>query len=375
LVEAKDGATVIGVYEYDGRHRRVKRHVDTDAPVSPDGVDTYVHYFYNQQWQVLETRETATESDQPESLQPQYQYVWSPRYIDAVVLRDENTDADGLCDDQRLYYLNDANFNVTCLVDTGGDAIERYLYEPYGVLSVMDGSFGSRSASSYDNPYTFTGRRLDAETGLYYYRHRFLTAELGRFVGRDPIGYVDGGNLYSLNSGRTTVSVDPSGTKTCRKSVVSTRRIGSYGRPYAIGALNSGSGSSEDPKFLSDAIVCERRVQVDVLCKEECDYRMGFCGFGQQIHYVRFYHMKTMAFEKGRIWTRNESNYQLVTGGGSALVGYLDVPIGVLEELFGDGIQGFTYTTILDDWKRANSACRHPGRVHWSGYFEPSTEC
>ena len=92
-------------------------------------------------WQVLETRDTTTESDQPENLQPDYQYVWSPRYIDAPVLRDENTDADGLCDDERLYYLGDANFNVTTLVDTGGDAVERYLYEPYGKATIYDGSW------------------------------------------------------------------------------------------------------------------------------------------------------------------------------------------------------------------------------------------
>jgi len=95
LVEVKDGATVIGVYEYDALNRRVKRHVDSQAPGSPNGIDTYLHYFYNQAWQVLETRDTTTESDQPETLQPDWQYVWSPRYIDAAVLRDKNTDTDG----------------------------------------------------------------------------------------------------------------------------------------------------------------------------------------------------------------------------------------------------------------------------------------
>ena len=126
-MEAKDGEVVIGVYEYDGLKRRVKRHVDSQAPDSPNGIDTYIHYFYNSAWQVLETRDTTTESDQPENLQPDWQYVWSPRYIDAPVLRDRNTDSDGLCDDERIYYLGDANFNVTTLVDTGGDAVERYV--------------------------------------------------------------------------------------------------------------------------------------------------------------------------------------------------------------------------------------------------------
>ena len=59
------------------------------------------------------------------------------------MLRDKNTDADGLCDDERLYYLGDANFNVTTLVDTGGDALERYVYSPYGVLTIYDATWSN----------------------------------------------------------------------------------------------------------------------------------------------------------------------------------------------------------------------------------------
>jgi RHS repeat-associated protein len=202
LVEAKDGQTVIGVYEFDGLQRRVKRHVDSQAPDSPNGVDTYIHYFHNSAWQTLETRETTTESDQPENLQPKYQYVWSPRYIDSAVLRDKNTDTDGTCDDERLYFLNDANFNVTTLVDTNGDAVERYLYDAYGKVTMFDGSWANvRSASSYANVVLYTGRERDAETGLYHYRHRSLLAELGRFASRDPIRLRGGFVLYQYSPG------------------------------------------------------------------------------------------------------------------------------------------------------------------------------
>ena len=104
--------------------------MDSQSPGNPNGVDAYVHFFYNQAWQELESRVSTSENTGPESLQPQYQYVWSQRYIDAPMLRDKNTDTDGLCDDERLYYLGDANFNVTTLVNTGGDALERYVYSP-----------------------------------------------------------------------------------------------------------------------------------------------------------------------------------------------------------------------------------------------------
>ncbi len=212
LVEVKDGATVVGKYEYDGLARRVKKHVDTDSPASPNGVDSYVHFFYNSGWQVLETRVSASENTGPESLQPEYQYVWSQRYIDAPVLRDENTDADGTCDDARIYYLGDANFNVTTLVDTGGDAIERFTYNPYGVITIYDATWANiRSASSYDVEYTYTGRRLDGETGLMYYRHRMYHAKLGRFVSRDPVGYKSGANLLEYVWSSPVDLADPLG--------------------------------------------------------------------------------------------------------------------------------------------------------------------
>jgi hypothetical protein len=123
--------------------------------------------YYTSSWQLVETRSGASGSTQPENAQPTYQYVWSPRYIDAAVLRDKNTDSDGLCDDQRLYFLNDANYNVTCLVDTAGDAVECYAYSAYGSVSYYTPAWSSRGSSSYGNVILFAGRELDTTLGLY----------------------------------------------------------------------------------------------------------------------------------------------------------------------------------------------------------------
>ena len=51
---------------------------------------------------------------------------------------------------------------------------------------VADNDWGTAN-SLIDNPYLFTGRRFDEETGLMYYRNRYYDAGQGRFVGRDPI--------------------------------------------------------------------------------------------------------------------------------------------------------------------------------------------
>ncbi len=62
-------------------------------------------------------------------------------FFQALAIRRERYDA-------RFCYLSDANFNVTTLVDTAGDAIERYVHSPY------DATWSNiRSSSIYDNEY------------------------------------------------------------------------------------------------------------------------------------------------------------------------------------------------------------------------------
>ena len=88
LVEVRGGgATLVGKYEYDGLHRRIKKHLDSQSPGSPNGIDKYIHYFYNANWQVIETRESGSENTGPESLQPRFHYIWSLRYVDSPAVR------------------------------------------------------------------------------------------------------------------------------------------------------------------------------------------------------------------------------------------------------------------------------------------------
>jgi len=90
---------------------------------------------------------------------------------------------------------------------------ERYVYDAYGTPYFRDGSRTPVVERTTDNPYLFQGRRYDTETGLYYYRNRYYSPDLGRFMQRDPMGYVDGMGLYEFVGGRVTVAVDPMGSE------------------------------------------------------------------------------------------------------------------------------------------------------------------
>ncbi len=65
------------------------------------------------------------------------------------------------------------------------------------------------------NPYGFTGRRYDLESGLTYYRARYLDPRVGRFTTRDPLGMwgdaLNLGNAYTYVGNNPATRVDPTG--------------------------------------------------------------------------------------------------------------------------------------------------------------------
>ena len=105
------------------------------------------------------------------------------------------------------------NFNVTALVSASGAVVERYVYDAYGTVTVLNPDWSPRTAntSAFANEILFTGHPLDGETGLYYARLRYLQPTLGVWVNPDPSGYTDGMNLYQYCSSNPTATTDPSG--------------------------------------------------------------------------------------------------------------------------------------------------------------------
>ena len=148
--------------------------------------------------------------------------------------------------DERLYYLTDANMNVTCLVDDAGDAVERYVYDPYGKVTIYDDDWSeTRSASSYDNSILYCGYYRDAETGLFSVRNRVYIPALG-WVQREPGGmYRDGMSLYEYVRNNPVLHRDQRGLECCKDQCiwgkVRNKKVGTIGLSPKFGKFSPGA--------------------------------------------------------------------------------------------------------------------------------------
>jgi len=228
LVEVRsseDADVVFQTASFDGLGRRIKKVVTNSGDL--DGTTVY----YYRGHQIIETRDG---SDNMVA-----QFIHGTRYIDELVMMRAADKGD-------LYYHQDANWNVIALTDQGGSVVERYLYKPYGQMTVhqvtsfgdrdgdgdvdatdkgtpgtdctgtvsgacrildldFDGDYDAadatlfdslpqgnaqkpgRTASSIGNPFAHQGLPYDAEIGSYQNRARQYNAGLRRFMQRDPL--------------------------------------------------------------------------------------------------------------------------------------------------------------------------------------------
>src|SRR5262249_45528821 len=158
------------------------------------GVATKDVYF-NSDWQILE-------EDQAGAVKAQY--VWSADGQDDLVLRDATGYGFGV-----QYVQQDANGNVTAITDSGGNVLERYVYDSYGAVSYLTSSWATEGSSPYAFNFLFEGGRMDAATGLYNFRNRDYSPFLSRWMENDPIGFAGGQNdLYAYEGDNPTNGSD-----------------------------------------------------------------------------------------------------------------------------------------------------------------------
>ena len=185
LITASKSETSV-TYKYDALGRRIEKNVN----------GTVTKYVYSGQ-------DLIEERDSSGNVTAKYIYAGG---IDNPVKVIKGT--------SMYYFQQDVIGNVTALTSSNGAIVESYTYDAYGKPVIKDGSGNILFTPS--TSFLFTGREYDAETGLYHYRTRAYSPELGRFLQMDSIGF--GGkdwNLYRYVSNNPLTSNDPTGTKRC----------------------------------------------------------------------------------------------------------------------------------------------------------------
>ena len=113
-----------------------------------------------------------------------------------AMMRDRNLD--GIIKNNEVFvYTRDHQSSVRELTNLNGVVVQRYDYTAYGETTVeLNGEIGDRLI---ENPYGYTGRVLDRETGCYYYRARWYCPSLRPFLSPDPIGFARGTHTVDFN--------------------------------------------------------------------------------------------------------------------------------------------------------------------------------
>ena len=181
-------------YAYDANGRRIQQEAQSSVTTT---------FYLSTQDQVLEERQGSTVTAQN---------VWSIDYVNDLLFRDDNStngslgiSGSGL--GTRLYAQHDANFNITAMVDTGGNVADRYIYTPFGVQTVLASTWAI--SGDADSVYGFQGGRYDIATGMNHFDARDYDPATGMWIEKDPAGDVDGANYYRADDDDPISRLDP----------------------------------------------------------------------------------------------------------------------------------------------------------------------
>ena len=113
---------------------------------------------------------------------------------------------------ENVYYYHTNHLGSTLALSDANDLIvERVNYDAFGHPTLFDAKGKELAQSTNGNTILFTGREYDLESSTYFYRARTMNTNIGRFVQKDQIGYVDGMNDYNIVLNSPINFLDPFG--------------------------------------------------------------------------------------------------------------------------------------------------------------------
>ncbi len=166
-------------YKYDGLGRRVEKEVI-------DASTTTTRYVYDNEDILLELNGANSIVSR---------YTHGPG-IDEPLIMEKSS--------QSFYYHSDGLGSITEITNQSGAVVQRYAYSSFGKIE-------SQLDPNFVQPYTFTAREFDQESGLYYFRARSYDPTTGRFYSEDPNGFAAGLNFYGFVGNNPVGRIDPYG--------------------------------------------------------------------------------------------------------------------------------------------------------------------
>jgi len=184
--------SLVASYRYDGLGRRIEKTVN--------GVSTRA--VYDQEDLVMEFDGTNT---------LRARWLHGPG-IDEPLMMERDLNANGSFDStERFSYHADGLGSTVALTDQTGTVVESYRYDTFGQPTILAPDGSTRTCSAYGNPFLFTGREYDCESGLYHNGKRTYDPMTGTFLQSDPIGFLSGNSHYGYAANNPLIHADPNG--------------------------------------------------------------------------------------------------------------------------------------------------------------------
>ena len=182
-------------FAYDTRGRRIAkrsyRAESVEGSETPQWSLNQSRVFVYDDWNMIAEFDVTTSASSPELVR---RCVWGLDLtgtvqgaggVGGLLLLTETDTATGAT--HHLAPCYDGNGNITALAEptlsgTTSRLAARYRYSAFGQLLSEEST-----AQAAHNPYRFSTKYTDEETGLLYYGHRYYDSETGRWLNRDPI--------------------------------------------------------------------------------------------------------------------------------------------------------------------------------------------
>lgn len=189
------GSGGTATYKYDGLGRRIEKNVNgTISRYVYDGDD--IHLEYDGANVFVARYNHGDRTDQPLTMKHAGMGVF-------------------------YYHANYQGSILNLTSNLTGDVANKYRYDSYGKISI--------DQEDVPQPFTYTGRELDAESGMYYYRARYYDPQAGRFISEDSVELARSDrNLYRFVLNDPINFIDPDGKNAAAAGV-------------ALGVLTAGS--------------------------------------------------------------------------------------------------------------------------------------